>query len=409
LIGIKGCALTALANLLYEKGHMVRGCDVDLDFYTKSKLSQFKIDTFEEVVLKEKYFYIIGNAFINHDLVNKIKELNYHYLYYPEFISKYFKYHKQLCVSGTHGKTTTTTMLKCIIGNCNYIIGDGSGGYSSNDLIVMEACEYKNTFLNYNPYIGLVLNIDYDHPDYFKSTEDYLNSFRKFIKKSMIVVANGDDNNVRRLNLDEIVTYGIENNNDYVFSVREGKNKTLVIINNQRFIIPLVGIHYSYDFVGAYICAKLINVSDVDIRKRLKNFKLPNRRLEERNINDIIYVCDYAHHPTEIKALYNTLKTKYKDYKLVCFFQPHTISRSIALSYEFKESLSLYDETYIVKTFSSIREVYDKEKEDAVINYWNYPQIDEFCLSNFIFSKKSVYIFVGAGDIDKLFIKIINN
>jgi UDP-N-acetylmuramate-alanine ligase len=103
LIGIKGCALTALANLLYEKGHIVRGCDVDLDFYTKSKLSQFKIDTFEEVVLKEKYFYIIGNAFVNHDLVSKIKELDYHYLYYPEFISKYFKYHKQLCVSGTHG------------------------------------------------------------------------------------------------------------------------------------------------------------------------------------------------------------------------------------------------------------------------------------------------------------------
>ena len=79
-------------------------------------------------------------------------------------------------------------MLKCILGDCNYIIGDGSGGYYDNDLLVIEACEYKNTFLNYNPYISLILNVDYDHPDYFKSVEDYINSFKKFTN-------NQDDHN----------------------------------------------------------------------------------------------------------------------------------------------------------------------------------------------------------------------
>lgn len=409
LIGIKGCALTALANLLNEKGHIVSGCDVDINFYTESKLLSFKIDKFEDVILEEKYFYIIGNAFINHWITNKIKELNYHYSYYPEFISNHFKYHRQLCVSGSHGKTTTTSMLKCIIGECNYIIGDGSGGSGDNDLLVIEACEYKNTFLNYEPHVGLILNIDYDHPDYFKSIEDYIISFKKFINKSKIVVANGDDINVKKLNLDEIITYGMNIDNDYVFKVIEGKNKTLVLINNKRFVIPLVGIHYSYDFVGAYLCAKLINISDIEIRRRLKEFKLPNRRLEELVINDVVFINDYAHHPTEIKALYNTLKIKYSDYKLICYFQPHTISRSIALLDEFKNSLALFDETYIIKTFTSVREVNDNDKEEYITSYWNFPQVEILSLANLNFSQKNVYIFVGAGDIDKILKKIIVN
>jgi UDP-N-acetylmuramate--alanine ligase len=300
-------------------------------------------------------------------------------------------------------------MLKCIIGECNYIIGDGSGGSGDNDLLVIESCEYKNTFLNYEPHVGLILNIDYDHPDYFKSIEDYIISFKKFINKSKIVVANGDDINVKKLNLDEIITYGMNVDNDYVFKVIEGKNKTLVIINNKRFVIPLVGIHYSYDFVGAYLCAKLINISDIEIRRRLKEFKLPNRRLEELVINDVVFINDYAHHPTEIKALYNTLKIKYSDYKLICYFQPHTISRSIALLDEFKNSLALFDETYIIKTFTSVREVNDNDKEEYITSYWNFPQVEILSLANLNFSQKNVYIFVGAGDIDKILKKIIVN
>lgn len=105
LIGIKGCALTALANLLYEKGHMVSGCDIETNFYTEPRLRKFKIDNIDNVELNEKYFYIVGNAYIEHNIVSEINKLNYHYLPYPEFISKYFKYHKQLCVSGSHGKT----------------------------------------------------------------------------------------------------------------------------------------------------------------------------------------------------------------------------------------------------------------------------------------------------------------
>jgi UDP-N-acetylmuramate--alanine ligase len=407
LVGIKGCAMTALANLLYEKGHIVRGCDIETNFYTESKLKRFKIDNINNIEVKEKYFYIIGNAYVNHDMVNEIKRLKYHYLCYPEFVSKFFKYHKQLCVSGSHGKTTSSAMLKCLIDDCNYIIGDGSGGASDNDLLVIEACEYKNTFLNYDPYISLVLNIDYDHPDFFKTVDDYIESFKKLIDKSMIVIANGDDKNINKIRLDGVITFGMNNSNNYIFKVIEGKNKTIVIIDNNRFVIPLVGLHYASDFVGVYLCAKSLGVTNKEVKERIRGFKLPNRRLEEVIIDDIVYINDYAHHPTEIKALYNTLRTKYSDYRLICFFQPHTISRSVALMEDFKTSLSLFDETYINKTFTSIREMYDESKEKEVLDYWNFPLIENSHLLNFIFSKKSAYIFVGAGDTDKLFNELI--
>jgi UDP-N-acetylmuramate--alanine ligase len=305
------------------------------------------------------------------------------------------------------GKTTTTSMLSTIVGECNSIIGDGSGSYSDNDILIIESCEYKNTFLKYNPYIALILNIDYDHPDFFSSLDDYIDAFRLFINNSKIVIANGDDENVLKLDLDELITYGMNDYNDYCFSVIEGKNKTLIMINNVRFVIPLVGLHYAYDFVGAYLCAKFIGVSDSDIKSRLKAYKLPSRRLEERNIDEMIFVNDYAHHPTEINALHDTLRIKYSGYKLVCFFQPHTISRSLALLDEFKEKLSLFDETYILKTFTSVREGYDKGKEEYIMDYWGFPKVEEFRVFNYNFSKKNVYIFVGAGDINKLFNKIV--
>jgi UDP-N-acetylmuramate--alanine ligase len=298
-------------------------------------------------------------------------------------------------------------MLKCLIDDCNYIIGDGSGGCSKNDLLVIEACEYKNTFLNYDPYVSLVLNVDYDHPDFFKSLDEYVESFVKLMEKSLIVIVNGDDANIKKMNLDGVITYGMNSSNNYIFKVIEGRNKTIVIIDDNRFVIPLVGIHYAYDFVGAYLCAKVVGVTNKQVKERIKEFKLPNRRLEEKIIDDIIYINDYAHHPTELKALYNTLKTKYPDYKLVCFFQPHTISRSVALKEEFKSSLSLFDETYIIKTFSSVRENYDSVIEKSVIDYWNFKLIEDYRLLNYNFSKKSAYIFVGAGDINKTFEKII--
>jgi UDP-N-acetylmuramate--alanine ligase len=173
-------------------------------------------------------------------------------------------------------------MLKCLIDDCNYIIGDGSGGCSNNDLLVIEACEYKNTFLNYDPYVSLVLNVDYDHPDFFKSLDEYVESFVKLMEKSLIVIVNGDDVNIKKINLDGVITYGMNSYNNYIFKVIEGRNKTIVIIDDNRFVIPLVGIHYAYDFVGAYLCAKVVGVTNKQVKERIKEFKLPNRRLEEK-------------------------------------------------------------------------------------------------------------------------------
>ena len=407
LVGIKGCAMTALANLLYQKGCEVRGCDVSSDFYTKDKLEKFVVDSIEDIIYDNQYFYIIGNAFKNNDITKRLIDMNINHMNYPEFLSKYFKYHKQLCVAGTHGKTTTSTMLNYMIDDCNFIIGDGSGGSGNSNILILEACEYNNTFLNYNPYISIILNIDYDHPDCFKSIEDYIKSFKSFISKSEYVIVNGDDDSIRKLNKEQLITYGIKNDNDYVFNYKEINNKTIVLIDDDEFELPLLGVHYVYDFVGAYICSKLLNISNIDIKNNMKKFKMPKRRLEEKNVRNTTFICDYAHHPTEIKALYNTIKLKYPNKKIICYFQPHTISRSIAFKKEFKEVLTLFDESYVVNTFSSIREENDYKVEKDLLDYWQVEKIDENQIVNYSFDENKIYAFIGAGDIDKTFNKIL--
>ena len=114
------------------------------------------------------------------------------YDYYPAFINKYFNKLSMIAVSGSHGKTTSCTMLKTILDDSTYLIGDGSSNKGNNNLFIFEACEYRDTFLNYRPYIGLVLNIDYDHPDYFNNLVDVEKSFNKACNNSKYIIARED-------------------------------------------------------------------------------------------------------------------------------------------------------------------------------------------------------------------------
>ena len=118
----------------------------------------------------QNYIYIIGNAYRAHSVSSFIINSGYKYYYYADFIKCYFKDYKFIAIDGSHGKTTSTKMLASLI-DASYLIGDGTGRGKNKENFIIEACEYKDTFLNYNPDISLVLNIDYDHPDYYKNLE----------------------------------------------------------------------------------------------------------------------------------------------------------------------------------------------------------------------------------------------
>lgn len=401
LIGIKGSGMSALAKILYEQGHKVLGVDIDDYFYTQNDLADIKIESFSKMNLNKNYIYIIGNAYRAHSVSSFIINSGYKYYYYADFIKCYFKDYKFIAIAGSHGKTTSTKMLASLI-DASYLIGDGTGSGKNKENFIIEACEYKDTFLTYNPDISLVLNIDYDHPDYYKNLEQYIESFKKFIYNSKICIVNGDDENIRKIIDNSIITYGLNDNNDVIFEYEIINNNTIVKILDEKFIIPYPGLHYAYNFVGIYLIAKLYDLEDNVIKNKILSFKLPKRRLEHKKINNIDVIFDYAHHPTEILCVYNTLKEIYKNKKIIAVFQPHTISRSIALKKEFKIALDLFDDAYLVKTFTSARENSNKKIEDEIFNYWGYNILSINEISN-VLSNENIYIILGAGDIyDKI-------
>ena len=389
--------MSALAKLLLSDGHIVEGVDVKEDFYTCENLKNISVYSFEEFNLDKSFFYIIGNAYHNHNISKSIIDSGCKYDFYPAFINKYYSRLNMIAVAGSHGKTTSCTMLKTILDDSTYLIGDGSSNKGNNNLFIFEACEYRDTFLNYKPYIGLVLNIDYDHPDYFKSFNDYQISFIKFMNNCNICVINGDNISYRNRH---IITYGMNKDNDVVFSYNDGK----IIFNDYEFKLPFKGLNYAYNFMAVYIVSKLLNNKDDKIFEKMNLFKFPLRRNERLYLDNKVIINDYAHHPTEIKNIYDSLREEFKNANIVCIFEPHTISRLVCFKREFKEVLDLFDKCYLYEVFSSVRENKDDIVVNEIYNYLGYSLYDE-SVKNELEYFEGIVCFLGAGNIDKEYVK----
>ncbi len=396
LVGIKGAALSALAKILNNLGHLVAGVDVEDDFYTANDLKKIKLEAFSNMNLKPSYYYVIGNAYVNHSVTNYLINMNYKYDYYPIFLTKFFKNKKWLCVAGTHGKTTSTKLLATFVSNSTALIGDSTMTTGNNDYFILEACEYRNTFLNYHPTISLILNVDYDHVDFFKTKDEYNAAFKKFVNQSKLSVINGDEFNYRAPN---IITYGCLSNNDVIF---EYKNKTVKILN-KTFSLPMTGLKYAYDFVGAYLVAKLCNISDQEIQNKLTSFQMPKRRYQKQEIKEQILILDYAHHPNEIKATFEAACEEYPNKKIICVFEPHTISRLQVFKDDFKKVLSEFNKVYLDNLFSSVRESHDVLVEKKLYDYLDFPILNYHNRLQLTKEKNCIICFLGAGNIDKTY------
>lgn len=396
LVGIKGAALSALAKILCGMGHIVKGVDVEEDFYTLKKNSAIQVESFSNMKLNKSYFYIIGNAFVKHSVVKYLQNMNYYSMLYPEFLNFYFKDKRWINVSGTSGKTTTTKMLATLFPKTTSLIGDGSYQVGEDDFFILESCEYRNTFLNYHPYISLILNVNYDHIDFFKTKEEYEKSFIQFAKQSKICIVNGDEFYYRD---QHIITYGMKPNNDVIFSYEKGK----VTILRKVFEMPIIGLKYAYDFVGAYLVAKLLNQQDYIVQSRMQNFIMPKRRFEQTILKNQIIISDYAHHPNEIAAILESLQEQYHSKQKICIFEPHTISRLQCFIEQYKNILSQFDECYLYPLFSSARESHNIVLEKKLYKELEFPNYD-FHTKNLLLEKKNAVIaFLGAGVIDRAY------
>ena len=376
MIGIGGSGMCPLAEILHSKGYEITGSDNNISDPLK-RVQNLGIKVFmghngENVKGAELVVYSAAISKDNPELVyaaeNGIPTMERSHMLGA--LTRYFD--NVIGVCGTHGKTSTTSMISQIFilndldptavigGKLPLINSNGIAGKSEN--MVCEACEFVDTFLQMSPDISVLLNIDNDHLDYFKTMDNLVASFRKFISMSKTAVINGDDALVLKAadGIDaSIITFGLNKNNMYYaenivpskFGYKFTAMKNGEKITDIEMHIP--GYHNVMNALAAVAVADLHGVSANGIKTALEKFTGAGRRFEFLGeYNGFVLVDDYAHHPTEIKATLTAAKSL--DYKKVTVvFQPFTFSRTALLFDEFVDALKIADKVVLMPIMGS--------------------------------------------------------
>ena len=301
-------------------------------------------------------------------------------------------YKDTICISGTHGKTTTTSMISlCFLEalkdpsiQVGALLKPISGNYrvGNSEHFIIEACEYVESFLKFSPKAEVILNIDNDHLDYFKTFDNIKNAFIKYVKllpNDGILVINADDKNcldLAKYTNGKVYTYGIDNENadftakNIIFD-DDGFPEFDVFYKNEFFVKLKLSVPGRHNVLNALACTALCTeyaIERKDIEIALERFTGAHRRFEFKGkINGNISVYDdYAHHPTEIMATYNSLSNK-KYNKSWVIFQPHTYSRTKTLLDDFANALINFDHIIVLDIYAAReRNIYNISSNDLV-------------------------------------------
>ena len=423
-IGIKGSGMSSLAQIAYDMGNEVQGSDEETYFFTQEKLEQRNIPMYYYGAenIKEGYEVILGNAFNEtHVEYRRAKELGLPTYTYSQFLGKLLSEVTSIAVTGAHGKTTTTTMASNIFKHnhvTSYLIGDGTGhGEKNSEYMVAEACEYYRHFLAYRPDYAVVTNIDFDHPDYFNDEHDMFDAFQSFVNqvKDTVVIC-GDDRLASQLKPTNAKTikYGFNEGNDYQIKnvqTTSEHSKFDVYKNSEllgTFTMAVFGLHDISNATSAIALADINGISVEKIQESLDQYKPAERRFSEHKIGNNVIVDDYAHHPSEIKATIDSARRKYEGKEVIAIFQPHTYTRTAKFLNEFAESLETADKVFLCPIFASVRE---KEKIVGIEDLQKVTKGAQIISNEDDFDKlnfdNSVFLFMGAGNINKLCHKFI--
>ncbi len=340
------------------------------------------------------------------------------------------EYSKAFCVSGTHGKTTTSSMLTMIlleagidlstvIGGKLKAIG-GSGRAGKSEYMVCEACEFVDTFLKLSPNISIILNIDRDHMDYFKTMENLKHSFTKFCGLTTdIIIANGDDANTMEAvgaadTKARVITFGKTDKNDfYAADIRHlaDFHTEFTLMHDGKALCDIAvhvpGIHNVYNAVAACAAAYSAGIPVAALRGGLEKFGGAMRRFERlAKIKGVTFVDDYGHHPAEIAA---TLKTaKEMSFKRVwVVHQPFTYSRTAMLLDEFAKALSIADKVVLTEIMGSREKntynIYASDlaaKIDGCVWFPTFEEVARYVVDNV--RDGDLVITTGCGDVYKV-------
>ncbi|CAK7028366.1 MAG: UDP-N-acetylmuramate--L-alanine ligase [Peptostreptococcus russellii] len=438
-IGIGGINMSALAEICINKGYKVTGSDMQeshlvnhlRDLGATVHIGQRKENISDDINL------VVYTAAISNDNeeFQEAKKKNILMINRAAFLGQIMReYKNSIAVAGTHGKTSTTSMLSTIFdyaetdptilvgGNLSTIGGNVRIGNSEH--FITEACEYVDSFLNFNPLISIVLNIEEDHLDYFSGIEEIKASFNKFGKllpEEGYFIVNGDNENANDIMYEveaNIIKFGQRADNDAIISEIKYDNDGYAMfnlkykgINLGSFDLSVYGLHNVYNATAA-ILAAIVSGLEVDtIKKAIKTYTGVGRRFEKKgNYNGALIIDDYAHHPTEVKAALAAAKTLKKN-KLWVVFQPHTYSRTRALLDEFAEAFYAADKVIITDIYAA------REKDPGDISSKNlveklyqnnvdamymptFEEISEFLKENL--EEEDLLLTCGAGPVNKV-------
>lgn len=438
-IGIGGISMSGLAEILLGEDFPISGSDSkesDLTKHLEAKGARVYIGQ-RASNIKEDVDLVVYTAAIHPDNPEFAcaKEKNIPMLTRADLLGQIMKnYELPIAVSGTHGKTTTTSMISHVLLEADADPTISVGGIlpaihgnirvGESETFITEACEYTNSFLSFFPKISIILNIDADHLDFFKDLDDIRHSFRLFAEKlpaDGTLIINGDIPDFEEITRGlpcETITYGLNAPAEYkaeniVFD--EFAHPSFDCTRNGQFIghftLAVPGIHNVSNALSAIALGIKTGMDTETIQKGLLHFTGTDRRFQYKGkVGGVTVIDDYAHHPTEIAA---TLKTaaKYPHKTTWCVFQPHTYTRTKALLPEFAEALALADKVVLADIYAaretdtlgiSSRDLRDLIAEKGVDAYYfsTFDEIEEFLLKNCIHG--DVLITMGAGDVYKI-------
>nr|MDE6844618.1 UDP-N-acetylmuramate--L-alanine ligase [Lachnospiraceae bacterium] len=380
-IGIGGISMSGLAEILLSEGFRISGSDRSPSELTR-RLEELGADIYygqrEENITSEIDLVVYTSAIRpDNPEMSATNNLNLPSLTRAQLLGQMMKNYKTpIAVSGTHGKTTTTSMISQIllendddptlsIGGIYKPIG-GNIRVGSSDRFVTEACEYTNSFLSFYPKIGIILNIEEDHLDFFKDIHDIRSSFHEFARllpPDGTLIINGDIDHYDEITADlacKVITYGSSSAFDYhpeniTYDASGCPSFYLMRADGKEesFSLHVPGEHNVYNAIAAIALADLLDISDAVTAKALLNYGGTDRRFEYKGkMNGCTIIDDYAHHPTEIRATLHAAKN-YPHRTIWCVFQPHTYSRTKAFLNEFAEALSLSDEIILADIYAA--------------------------------------------------------
>lgn len=436
IVGIGGVSMSALAVMLLNRGIKVKGSDLHLSALTENLERQgVEIVTGDAPQFVLQCDAILYSGAIKEDNADLqyAKMLGKKIIKRAELLGFFSKEKKTISVSGTHGKTTTTGMISSVLLDCGedptiHIGGQlkciGSNIHVGNgELFVCEACEYQDAFLSISNYISVVLNIEEEHLDYFKNFDAIKKSFNQFVGNtcdSGLVVYNydacKDKIDAEVLKKYDTISFGFEDGamlQAINISENCGKFSFDVFfkgVNLATITLSCIGRHNIYNALACVGVCLFLNLNIEEIVRGLENYQGVERRMETINKSCPLIIHDYAHHPQEIIASLSAIKN-ISSQKLICVFQPHTFTRTLALYNEFLECFGMCDEVWLLPIYPAREKEIEgvssqKMCEDLKNNAKTSKYFENFanCREEILNKKYQDCIFaiLGAGNIENL-------